>query len=126
MSELKPGRELDALVAEKVMGLKIVVKVWGTGKKYRSFSVGEPDYIYSSDRPEGELINSVPRYSTDIAAAWEVVEKLGQHFQLFSPTDNRPSWEARFRDGRFKLVTAEAATGPHAICLAALKAVGHG
>ena len=100
---MKAGRELDALVAEKVMGLT------------------EEDWIAG---PTG-----LPRpYSTDIAAAWEVVEKLrGTHRPFLLSHD--------FQDGFMKwpvvivgfgaVVVHEGQYGaPHAICLAALKAVG--
>lgn len=110
---MKPGRELDALVAEKVMGLtssevEIHRQFWLDG-----------------------CFSNLPHYSTDIAAAWEVVEKLTSkkqpHFQLSlcdSYTEN-PKWCAEFDlDRPFKRVIAKAETAPHAICLAALKAVG--
>lgn len=55
MKELNPGRELDALVAEKVLGKP---RVDGLIK------------------PPDDISYGVPAYSTDIAAAWEVVEYL--------------------------------------------------
>lgn len=103
---MKPSRELDALVAKKVMGIK------------------NADYDHDG--------TDVPKpYSSDIAAAWQVVEKL--HTQNWSVhldcseylgedcggCDIRVECKVGAR-GRFY---ADASTAPHAICLAALKAV---
>lgn len=104
---MEAGRELDALVAEQVMGLRYV----------------------QGPHP------TIPRYSTDIAAAWHVVDKMGwsycyfelghQPFDAFSDGEGGDypvssywycSAEQEYR--------AEGASPPHAICLAALKAVG--
>jgi hypothetical protein len=58
---MKPGRELDALVAEKVMGMSHK-EMWGIND-YRED--GSPVYM-----PD------FPSYSEDIHAAWEVVESV--------------------------------------------------
>ena len=117
-SRMNAGRELDALVAEKVFG-------W-TGGHYESLP-----------------------FSTDIAAAWEVVERLrsrgissghgfnwdlcikvghsddsGWFVELFDlssmgycgPADTTIRWDG--------VDVRNAETASHAICLAALKAVG--
>ena len=96
--EKKPGRELDAEVAKKVMGIDL------TGAR--------PDLPIRG-------IGCAP-YSTDIAAAWEVVEKLtaDEHARSFSLSYSYEwaQWTATFMG----LSTKKSA--PHAICLAALKA----
>ncbi len=56
---MKPGQELDALIAEKVMGLTKPECGWGEG-----------------DNGKGSFWNFPLRpYSTGIAAAWEIVDK---------------------------------------------------
>jgi hypothetical protein len=93
---MKPGRELDREIAEHVMG-------W-----------------------------TVRRYSTDIAAAWEVVEevmpKLGYHtITLLIEHSEAPEDESvmvEFGIGVLKVNAEWGISVPHAICLAALKAVG--
>ena len=70
------------------------------------------------------------RYSTDIAAAWEVVEKLrndGRFLQLDSLGFDGEQWRCFFalteiEEEKFPWV-GEADTAPLAICRAALKAV---
>lgn len=127
---MKAGRELDALVAEKVMG-------WMDGD-----GVG----LRVAD---GEVINSMDcrpwSPSTDIAAAWEVVEKMAARMR----SDSRFNWSGpHFKSPHTYLTSLPevvyplgtecwyvetssgvrewscAATAEHAICLAALKAVG--
>jgi hypothetical protein len=119
MTDLKPGRELDALIAEKVMGLILerdcTVQNVVTG-------------VYLVSRNPFQVAE-IPHYSTSIADAWEVVEKLESDGFLPSMYSNE-EWEVEFNknDGRF-LQSADtvgfgrALTAAHAICLAALKAV---
>lgn len=109
----KPSRELDALVAEKVMG----EQVRGT-------------WIIDGVRPDGIPNRQCPveHYSSDIAAAWEVVEKLDGEWKLQG--HEGLGWEAGFdsstggMDAVIVSVEAMADTAPLAICVAALKAVG--
>jgi hypothetical protein len=111
--ELKAGRELDALVAEKVMG--VGVEWWN----------GEPLYVVTQD---GHISSHhLAEYSTDIAAAWEVAEKLRADGLEISVHNSWP-----YNDGRRwccdimahgKWDNAKAETAPLAICLAALKAI---
>lgn len=107
---MKAGRELDALIAEKVMGGKI-------GAGFYMKWPGENGW------------KRIANYSTDIVAAWEVVEKLKSpfHFDLWrAPYRAKEiSWSCSFSksiDAR-DIVRGDAETAPHAICLAALKAV---
>lgn len=84
-------REIDALVAEHVMGLKEV----------RGYT-------------------SIPCYSTDISAAWDVVEKLGCYVEYWPGYG--ASMKSSGRDSPDFL--GKAKTAPLAICLAALKLKG--
>lgn len=104
--ELKPGRELDALIAEKVFGDKPI-------------------------RTDCEVYNRhggwLRPYSSSIEAAWEVVEKMTARpgFELdcqITPAKGPGGlgWYCNFGDSRHG---EYGETAPHAICLAALKAV---
>lgn len=120
---MNPGRELDALIAEKVMGWKNI-----KGELYWLAGL--------SDRGIAE---DVPYYSTDIAAAWEVFEKiktLKNNLSIqISGTSDCPNllsvvirwyiYVADWENGdvmRFSVHESQL-TAPHAICLAALKAI---
>lgn len=107
---MKPGRELDALVAEKVMGWKSV-----------EHRFEDPFHRWDGIAPEhGSHRFTVPDFSTDIAAAWEVVEKLNDLILERDVTAEGTRYNVVI-DG----IETWAETAPHAICLAALKAVGH-
>lgn len=115
---MKPGRELDALIAEKVMG-------------WTRLEHSAPDALVPAGADPSQRINLtfVPRYSTDISSAWEVVEKLGaEGFSLHLKAhrhENPPKGEEHEAFFWSNLVHREAfaSTTPHAICLAALKTV---
>ena len=129
---MKAGRELDALIAEKVMGLTRHDESYvaeGVGKVLRFvWRDGCGDCVYSGDM-------FLPHYSTNIADAWEVVEKLGRwrgfDFMLVMPDPEQTfhlhtyeaGWYEATNDGPERRVVSDADTAPLAICLAALKAV---
>lgn len=115
-----PSRELDALVAEKVLGKKLDLRT------------------DSHCVPVGHVLpEHVRPYSTDIATAWEVVEKVGLvwrgfHFGLFWSSYYEDYRDAQWRAGWFEWeytgpedrAVGYSLSAPHAICLAALRAVG--
>lgn len=112
--EYKPGRELDALIAEKVMGYKRGPKA-PTGRYY--WSDGGASFPFSP--------------STDIAAAWEVFQTIAKRWEDpwagFVFDGKELIWSCHFSrqilGGIVGEAGAHADTAPHAICLAALKAV---
>lgn len=77
---LSSGKKLDALVAEKVLGCKVVrynLAVTSAGCEC-------PGTVHAADECSDEL----PSYSTDRTAAWEVVEAMRVHgfsFKLWQP-----------------------------------------
>lgn len=109
---MKPGRELDALVAEKVMGWR-----WFTDE-FNPRPVLVP--------PGMPRQSALPSFSTDIAAAWEVVERLRGMEPELSWNDEARCWIVGFWKGPSAPSTIHGSSdsAPNAICLAALKAVG--
>ncbi len=105
------SREIDALIAEKVMGLVV------------------------SDGITTEW-DDVPHYSTDIAAAWEVYQRCFWYGKTkYQPGDclvvcHNPYCETKeeywvaYMDYDHLECFTRADTAPMAICLAALKAKG--
>jgi hypothetical protein len=117
--ELEAGPELDALVAEKVMGLPV----------YRDMDNGFPHLgVKGSYGP-------IPDYSVLIEDAWQVVEKLSNKYRVQVAQCFFPDvlWLCELWDyaaGRWEKEESEDAefcaygkTAPYAICRAALKAV---
>lgn len=126
---LKAGPELDALVAEQVMGLtwdesRCRVCGWPLKEKLEDGCVPEncslrPGPIRRAD--------SSPRYSTDLLEAWKVVEK--EHLCIHPASCNPPFYWVGYPGGlkggmvgdieNRTLGTGE--TAPLAICRSALK-----
>lgn len=106
INKMQAGREFDALIAEKVMGKG---ETW-----FGTFSNG-------SER----TIPRLPHYSTDIAAAWLLVDKLtGPKVNLILERDWDGVYYSRFSSaGASDEDFCSADTAPLAICRAALKAV---
>lgn len=127
-SELS-ARERDALVAEKVMG-------WSRISTPKAFGVTE-EHLRAPGKPQkpntvcefitGTLVapclpgERIPRYSSEIAAAWEVVEKLVTRLYVFSFHSREGQWLASFGSHTMEGKSAVAA---EAISIAALKACG--
>ncbi len=126
-SMMEAGREMDALVAEKVMGLVLLVlaeapcpycgdEMRWCGERSRCTTCGEWRY------------GPAKEYSDDIATAWEVVEKVGGA-TLMTPGAFTDEGLGPM-DDYYCLFAAVGGSGasdvslPHAICLAALAAVG--
>lgn len=116
------SREIDAIVAEKVMG-------WVS-----NYPGGWPhppmDTPNRKQYMDSEGCTVIPNYSSSIEAAWQIIEKLitqGHYVNIFSteystPTrENGPGWGCQVSSDDTSLDD----TAPMAICLAALKTVGH-
>ena len=111
---MKAGRELDALIAEKVMGRKI---------EWEHYAAGSRPMVNEEDMS----LYMAPRYSTQIADAWGVVDAKEWELQMVVHKRGKHKGETgailsfdlfmEERDG----VLGD--TPSHAICLAALKAI---
>lgn len=109
---------MDALIAEKIMGYTLSELSLPAYPKYKLFGIESGEF--------SGYVKEVPHYSTDIAAAWKVVEKMGNYLFACGRTDDG-IWEAYFfpvNSGIGKLSEAHGDTAPSAICRAALKAMG--
>jgi hypothetical protein len=160
-NERTEGRELDALIAEKVMGWKVHTLRWEPcssgglwececGASYCSPPWGR-DKIMRDESARWCYDNRgtfVPRYSTDIAAAWLVVEAMAARLEeadesgIAWPWSNssycalqqrgvQAGWAASFcvidndewYENPENFGGARADTAPLAICLASLNAL---
>jgi hypothetical protein len=137
---MNAGRELDALTAEKVMGWKLY-KCINPSHVYEPYLWCSPEdtRVPNDHWPRHRVLDPhetvadtvtkiIPHYSTDIAAAWQVVEKMlkiGQVNVGYHKLAD-PSWACRIfgLEGDLTDIEVYAPTAPLAICLAALKAIG--
>ena len=147
----KPGRELDALIAEKVMGFSDgphTLYRWHDRKKRErplhgafhrasgdpigdfSAYVNEAGEKFFCGRPK--QVHWPSLHSIDTRAAWEVVEKMeadgwGHKHIVHSPEAEHSGVSWTFMkpgQGEQSMTTIEVVGSiPYAICLAALKAV---
>lgn len=118
---MKPGRELDALVAEKVMGYAI-----GDGQ---GGWIVQKVIIHRPDDGTAEWLRNgqqqLPHYSTDISAAWEVVDKLKISIvpQCLGAPDEYSYMVEYENEPYVNGIRVFASKAPEAICKAALLAV---
>lgn len=120
------GRPLDAEIARAVFGALT------EEDSYNKRSYAQWEAVPGKPGSHYERLTAIPPYSTDIAAAWTIVERLPKHFKDINSATDGFLIEQRLGDDlnyhvRFEFesrsVNASAATLPHAICLAALQAV---
>ena len=109
-NKMEVGKELDELIATKVMG-------WHKGDKNYWYDANEYPTLFIEDRYSG-AIGSHP--STAIYSAWEVVDKLSKewkHFEMVRYPGGR--YKANFTGNTVDYGYGD--TAPEAICEAALK-----
>jgi hypothetical protein len=119
------GREMDALVAEKVMGFGV------------AWSSYPPPIVTGGTAETIKTWLTLPNYSTNITAAWVVIERMRAIDEHWCPNvcwdDNdglRPGeWSCGMcyfgEVGEFREEVANASTPMLAICRAALLAVSN-
>ena len=111
IEQMPAGRELDTLVAEKVLR-------WKRQERGRSSSLPWPHWI-----SDGTTYLELPRFSEDVGDAWEIVRELikrGLHVSLDS---DGSGWTADFTPNPLVTFFTCADTAPLAICRAALRVV---
>ena len=110
------GLEMNAIVATHVMGApEIIWEKWRDGERY-------PVIRYC---PGDDVFHPVPSYSTDIAAAWQVMERLRCDWSEIHLTYTPRGWYVLLADsftGKKVTETGRQDSAPFAICRAALLA----
>lgn len=118
-NNMKPGQEMDALVAEKVMGWTIYdprenPEYYEPGGRVYGQPVGRID----------DVAREIPKLSTDIGAAWMVVEKMREMGKYVSvECYSGKSHEIFPYICDIEDTATNAKTAPWAICVAALREV---
>lgn len=110
------GRELDYLVAERVLHLAVERSNYHDGYNCSYPLVGG-----------GRMVLAVPACSTDMGAAWATWEaRWGTYTRSLQFVWHAEDsfWAADIKTGDDTYVTAFAPTAPHAICLVLLLASG--
>jgi hypothetical protein len=119
--ELEAGREIDALVAERIMR-------WTRETYWVATGRGPHEERSGLFGPGGiRDVDQFPCYSTEIAAAWEVVERMGEcgremRIYHFSVDDEKWYYSVEFLP-RFANTHTMVKSAPLAICRSALQAI---
>lgn len=118
------GKEMDILVAEKVMGLSLqhLLPVYEEGSTDDGLD-GWSGFVCPRCRRPSDMLDEpcTKYYSTDIRAAWEVVEKF--YSMRLDRYSNGQEWRCYLvgaRDGKDADARGVADTASLAICRAAL------
>lgn len=122
-------REIDRLVAEKVMGCEEATSIWfddyDKTKKYYCISDTPDKEISIIEYVNKGWVQYLFHPSEIIADAWQVVEELSKDGFDFQIWCEKGKYNVEFAKDFFYLFGfAESETAPLAISLAALKAVG--
>lgn len=114
-------RELDALAAEKLFEWRWLP--W-FGNTEQLILVPDESYFHSSEIWGRNILHFVPKYSTDIASAWLIVDKFDNPHTSVVIETYSDGWCCRIIKSSPEIFQSLAKTAPIAICLAALKTVG--
>lgn len=138
---MEPWRELDSKVAEIVMGwvaweekrgeyLHVIFQKPGDREPYRSERNWEQaatryrQISFSEIDHHKHIVHGMRDFSTDISAAWEVVEKFHEvSVKRFETMKGHRYWCKIEIDYDSEPIIAQGDTAPEAICKAALLAV---
>lgn len=131
--KMPTGREMDAVIAECVMGepeplmaeSEVTVIYMSLLRGYDVPHSAGGAWYATMDFEDGDTPYWEPcHFSTNIAKAWRVVEKLmGFVFGVDVCVNHADGWWCRVKHSDGGLTTATADTAPLAICRAALLAV---
>jgi len=116
-------RELDKQVAEKVIGECFHVLTADMDTSHRAFrckKCGLRGFNYQTDH-EGRVCG--PAYSTDIAAAMQVAEKIWNDGGSVRMETGNHLWHVELLVGGIVYPSKHSKSLPHAICLAALATI---
>ena len=121
MTDEKKGREVDARVAREVMGWR--PRLFGDSPRLMKARPDlDPNGLDWWDAGSGGEVSNLWSPSTDIAAAWQVVEAMRERGYTVSLQEmQRGEWIAIFHNGQ-EMREDFAATPEAALCLAALAA----
>lgn len=132
-TEILANRETDKLIAEKIFGIKKIFCPSDVDELGYMNTSDDYHFIPSGKPPRTHLIDAqrIPNYSTDIAAAWQIVEQMSastKEFWTLNYFSTGATVEFFYEGGRDRLWQvgnheADAEDMPLAICRAALKAV---
>ncbi|MFW5962212.1 MAG: BC1872 family protein [bacterium] len=123
---LKAGKELDLLIAKKIMGSKIIYVDFGNILRPLEYCA-HPIPFEKCKRIYNSTSSNIPPYSTDIGAAWEVlnliIQKKNSNYTWtgpqFNADDHKFKWFAKIVIN-YSTYQIQGYTAPEVICKSAL------
>ncbi len=119
--KMQPGREMDALIAEHVMGWKFIP--WNGGKT-NCPHCGRTYQGYCNYYDPMVYCDRDCHYSTDDDAAWNVVKAMWAKGYEINLSHDNGQIDCDFRTGGCEWDWASVPSFPHAVCMATLRAMG--
>lgn len=135
---MKPSRQLDALIAEKIIGLKSCNDDSQVFDNELGYYMWHKDWSRCGHKPYTCFYKTSPEpYSSNIGCAWKIIDKMKDNDNkstsygyawnvelIYMASDKGPdeSWSCILH-GPNNYQEGLASTAPLAICLAALKAM---
>jgi hypothetical protein len=98
ISQLSAGREIDVLVAEQIMGWQIETDEPKLKRLQQYFSRDEHPRWWRA--PEGGWYSDPLSYSSDIAAAWQIVESMNSRGQFLFLSQSNEEYDVAFDEPR--------------------------
>jgi hypothetical protein len=126
-TELVAGRELDALVAERVMGFRWVPTTSNSEQRLLAPPEMTNEAVDQAIGLGHSVTELAPRYSSDMGAAWQVVEFMrGQGLRPVLMPDWGKQWQCVvYRQDQYVCQSKWFDSAPLAICRVALVAINH-
>ena len=94
IEQLSSGREIDVLVAEEIMSWRIETDEPKIRKLQGYFARDEERLWWRA--PEGGWYSDPPPYSSDIVAAWQIVESMNSSGQFLFLAQNTEEFKVAF------------------------------
>jgi hypothetical protein len=123
------GIELDALVAENIMGIEILHNPKSAISNGCRVSAGTWAVIEKNYHEWGDDVERPHKYSSDVLAMWEVIEKLSQinngdiSINFYQRKSFAPRWRCDLTLGSHAPLQGWAESAPLALCRIALMAI---
>ena len=128
IESMRPGKELDVLVAEKYLGWEWVQCVKGIYKDKpilvspRDIRFDDVTYVKTDKRAKGVALSFVHPFSSDIEFAWQVVCHKNAHWEIARTANGFQATCLLLNEKTKQYSTGRmyAETAPLAICRAAI------
>lgn len=115
---MKQGRELDALVSEKVFGIEVLKVDSYTYDSVTGRNINEKKHFLMSNPTQ-----EIPHYSTDLAVAFDLLRVFQKRKLIAQFVAEGVIQVFKSHPADSDAISVKGESDAHALCLAALKAI---